>query len=123
METNHNYKNWKSRFEASRKAEKKKNIIIFCFTILIFTATYLWWIDELKFVGRRTALIPAVVKEEHMVHFVRSYYYQEATFEYEYQGDTFNASFDIWKNRFFVQVGDTLLLKIAVGNPSISELY
>ncbi|MCL6267662.1 hypothetical protein [Flagellimonas myxillae] len=123
MSENKNLEAWRARFKASKRAEQRKNIVILLFTLTLLTTTYFWWTGDLKFVGRKTTLISAVVAEEQMVRFWRSYYYQQAHCTYVVNGKKYTATFDIWKNRYLVRTGDSLTLKIAVGNPKIARLY
>lgn len=113
---------WRSRLKASKKAERRQNLIVLGVMVMVPLIVYLWWTDDLKFLGRRTKLVPAAVTKVTDVDLGRRYYYQEAEFEYIVDGETYEVTFDIWKNRHPVREGDTLMLKIAVSNPSISRL-
>ncbi|MEK6153979.1 hypothetical protein WIW50_11990 [Flavobacteriaceae bacterium 3-367] len=114
---------WRIRYAAFRKAERRKTILATCIVVIGFVIAYYWWTDDLKFFGRKTAYVSGVVTNERMVHWGRGNYYQEATCDYMVEGKKYTTDFEIWKNRLLVRVGDSVVLKIALSNPKISRLH
>lgn len=119
-------KEWKERYLASRKEEKRNNIIKTIAAALIVYLTwfigYNWWIDELKFVGRDIDYVYAVVIDEKMIHWGRGYYYQVGNCKYVIDGEKYVSNFRINDYRLLTVVGDTVVLKIVTDNPAISKI-
>ncbi len=120
------FQQWKKHYKKIQKAEKKKNTFITILSIfLLFLCSlliYYWWIDELKFLGRKTTSIKAIVINERKIHWGKGYYYQVGNCNYIFEEKKYSTDFRINNYFFWVNVGDTIALKIVVNKPSISKV-
>lgn len=121
------FEEWKIRHQAFMRIEKRKNVLkalISMFAIFFLSLIiYYWWTDELKFIGKETEYVNAVVTNERMIHWGRGNYYQVGNCDYIINGRKYTTGFEIWKNRQLARVGDTLVFKITTSNPEISKLH
>ena len=118
-------KKWRRNYAASQKKEKRKNLLLILAAIATIAVGsflfYSWSTDELQFIGRETAVVNAVVVDERMIHWGRGYYYQEGTCEFILNGRRQSTTFRINDAFYIRDVGDSILIKVAVHTPELSK--
>ena len=116
------YKNWKKDYDVKLKSEKKGNtkfLILFLLGLsFLFSLLYLWWIDELRFIGRTN------IEKKGIITYTKFFpvgtgHKQKVTYKY-----TFNNK--LYKNNFIADrftgkknEGDSIKIKFRESNPSI----
>lgn len=118
------YELWKVRYEAKRKTEKINSImavfVALALTIFACSIGYLMYNDELKFIGHHTDHTIARVVEIKLRP-VSGGYYQQVTYEFDYQGKTFKGYYKGTKFTGRQEIGDRVKVKFATGDPSVSK--
>ena len=119
------YETWKKGYTKQLKKEKKLNIqrTILVSAIIGFIAifAYLIWIDELRFLGRETEKINAVIIKTGLYHIGKGYYKQRVTYQFEFQGQNHIGRFNAGRRLGFQQKGDSVRVKFVTSNPEISK--
>jgi hypothetical protein len=124
------YNNWLEKFKQEKKADEKRNILIFISVIFFLTITsfliYSFWTGELKFIGKETTYVKAKIIEERRTHLGEGIYLQVGKCEFSFSQKRYITKFRtkelkrIYSRKEF-QIGDSILLKISVENPNISK--
>ena len=112
------------QFEAQSKSEKRYHLISLVGAVLFFSLIaiilYLWYKDELKFIGHETDYTTANVIET-SPRAVRGGYIQIVIFRYEIDGKAYEGYFNGSKITGKHEVGDLIKIKYATDEPDISR--
>lgn len=114
-------KGYAVQLEQDQKSNKKRNLIAVLISILILGLIYLIWTDELRFIWRRTQTVEAVVTKAKFYKEGGRFYYQRVYYEFEFDGKEYSGVFKGNKYTGQHEKGDTILVKIAVADPSASK--
>ena len=119
------YDLWKVQYEAKQKIRRQNHRIAIVATLLIVglfgTIFYLWFNDELKFIGHDTELVVATVTEIQLKPGFKGNLYQQVKYEFEFRGEQFNGYFKGTQVTGRHRVGDLVKIKVASDEPSISK--
>lgn len=115
---------WKVRFEALEKSEKRRHWFNVVVAILIVTGLGsilpLWFIDELKFLGRKTDHATAVVTEV-TSRYLKGGFVNVVGYEFDFSDSVYVGHFWETATTGSYQKGDVIRIKFAVNNPSRSK--
>lgn len=119
------YDLWKVQFEAKQKIDKRNHriglIAAVIITGLIGSILYLWFTDELKFVGHDTDHIVATVTEVKLKFGFKGQRYQQVKYEFDYQGEHYKGYFRGTRLTGIHRTNDRVKIKFATDDPSISK--
>jgi hypothetical protein len=94
---------------------------IIVFIALLFTS-YLWYVDELQFIGQKTQLTKAQITKTRFHHIGRGYYMQTVNYEFEYNNKKYTGEFEVGKIMGKRDVGEHIQIKFSTYNPNHSKL-
>ena len=119
------YDLWKVQFEAKRKIDKRNQQIGFfaaiIITVLIGSILYLWFTDELKFVGHETDHIIATVTEVKLKFGFKGQQYQQVKYEFDYQGEHYQGYFRGTSITGYHRTNDRVKIKFVTDDPTVSK--
>ena len=98
------------------------NILIsILISVLLFYIISLFWNDEVRFFGRKTATEKAVITNTKFKQRGRSGYYQKVSYKFIYNEKVYETYF--WANKFIGEqfVGDSINVKFQVSDPTNSK--
>ncbi|MGM0579664.1 MAG: hypothetical protein ACQETL_03230 [Bacteroidota bacterium] len=120
----YNYDSWKEQFMEKQKAEKKrlKFSIIIAVILVGFVSTflYLFFNDELKFIGHDTTELTAIVTKIEVIPAYRGFR-QSVKYKFTYNGKSFVGYFIAGRSETRYSEYDKVIIKIASDDPTISK--
>ena len=123
--TKADYDLWKVKYEAKKKFEKINTGIAILFTVLIvgFVGSffYLWYNEELQFIGQETDQIIAPVTEINHKYHYNGTLHQLVKYEFDYQGDHYVGYFKGTRTTGKHKIGDLIKVKFSRDEPSRSK--
>jgi len=118
------FKKWKNDFLIRRKKEKisdvKKTLASILIIIFLFVIVYNWYTGELQFIGKNTEFVEAMVVNTQMYPVGKGYYKQLVTYEFKYDGKTYQGTFKAGKRIGRQRVGNLIKIKFSTRNPNRS---
>jgi hypothetical protein len=94
-------------------------IIVFIILLLI---GYLWYVDELQFIGQKTQLTKAQITKTRFHHIGRGYYMQNVVYEFTYKNKKYIGEFEAGKIMGKRNIGEYVQIKFSTYNPDHSKL-
>jgi hypothetical protein len=120
----YNYDSWKEKFNKKQKAEKKKlKYAIIVAVILVSSVStffYLFFNDELKFIGHDTVEVTAIVTKTEIIPAYRGLR-QSVKYSFSYKNEPFIGYFIAGRSETKYSQRDKVIIKIAADNPTISK--
>lgn len=118
------FQSWKIDFDIRRKADNRERLLRF-FVVLLVTASigilfFLWYNDELRFLGRETDYAIATVVETKKIA-IKGGYILLVRYEFEYDKSKYSGSFRVGKPLGKHYVGDRLKVKFVTNAPEVSK--
>ena len=118
------YELWKVKFEAKEKLEKRSQWFKVFVAILIVggfgSVLYLWFTDELKFLGRKTEYATAAVTEVNSRN-LKSGFVNVVAYEFAFGDSIYTGHFWETAATGSYQKGDVIKIKFAIDDPSRSK--
>lgn len=100
---------------------RRITVFVGILTTLTFAwVAYLWATDELKFLGRETAIVTGTVVDIRLVPFKKGYI-QACTYEFMINGEKFTGQYNGTYLTGKQKIGDRVRAKVAKHEPSISK--
>lgn len=124
-QTKTDYSLWKVKYEAKKKIDNINNGIAVLLTVLIVGLAvsffYLWFNEELQFIGQETDQIIATVTEIKLKHQYNGTLYQLVKYEFDYQGNHYIGYFKGIRTTGKHKIGDLIKVKFSMDEPSRSK--
>jgi hypothetical protein len=118
------FQSWKIDFDLKRKADNRERISRFLVALFVIAITgilfFLWYNDELRFLGRETDYTIATVVETKKIA-VKGGYILLVKYEFEYDKLKHSGSFKAGKPIGKYYVGDRLKVKFVTKSPNVSK--
>ncbi|MDE0535300.1 hypothetical protein [Tenacibaculum sp. L6] len=119
------YDKWKIEYHINQKKERKNNIIKYSILFIILgvfsSIVYLIFIDELRFIGRKTITKKGVITKTDFHHIGSGYYMQTVKYKFVYNDIFYSDDFEAGKLLGKQYVGDSVLIKFRETNPTVSK--
>ncbi len=120
------FNEWKIGYEEKRRKERfnllKPAFITIFLLLFIFYVGHLFFTENYKFIGQKTAIINGFVFQSGKTHLGRGVYRQKIKYNYTFEGKHFESSKILFKNLGYKKKGDSIQLKISVSNPERNKV-
>lgn len=116
---------WKKNYTVKSKIESKRNTIksvsMVVIIIIFLTALYLFWVDELRFIGRENIEKKGVITKATFHHIGSGYYMQTVLYKFEHNNLEYFGEFEAGKRIGKQFEGDSILIKFRKSDPKVSK--
>lgn len=100
----------------------RRAIYTIIIALILIIVGYLWYTDELQFIGQNTHLTKAKVTETSLHHIGKGYYMQTVQYEFEFDKKKYHSEFEVGKILGKQKPDDFIQIKFSTYNPNRSKV-